>query len=263
MLPTPDWQLAADPARRIGHAVDFHGEVGSTNDVAREALPAGEGRAVVADLQTAGRGRQGRAWVSPPGANLMVSVAFRARLAADAAWQLGFATALAATVACEQWTRASVKWPNDIYSPDGRKLGGILVETAVQDGALQRVVIGLGLNVNWRNEEMPPEIADRATSLADLAGAPVDRVTVLSRYLAALDAEIAAVEAGTSPVGRLAALSWLDGRRVRVEVDGLQVEGDVRGIDDDGTLVVATADGVHAVTYGDAVHVDVPASVAA
>ena len=75
------WTAAADPRRRIGHAVEFHPEIGSTNDRARELLETdGAGIAVVTDLQTAGRGRRGRTWVSPAGVNLMCSVALRPRL---------------------------------------------------------------------------------------------------------------------------------------------------------------------------------------
>src|SRR5262245_36262638 len=83
----PSWAAASDPSRRIGRIVEFHTEMGSTNDRAREALAAGvgDGLVVVADLQTAGRGRRGRTWTSPAGVNLMLSVGLRPRLdAADA-----------------------------------------------------------------------------------------------------------------------------------------------------------------------------------
>ena len=78
-----DWSRAADPGRRIGRAIEFHAEIASTNDRARAALaePGGEGLAVVADLQTAGRGRRGRTWISPAGANLLFSVAWRPTVA--------------------------------------------------------------------------------------------------------------------------------------------------------------------------------------
>ncbi|MGH2402691.1 MAG: biotin--[acetyl-CoA-carboxylase] ligase, partial [Candidatus Limnocylindria bacterium] len=86
-----DWQRADRPRRRIGRGIEGHVTIGSTNDRARALLdePGGEGRAVVTDEQTAGRGRRGRSWVSPPGRNLMMSVAVRPRLAAADGWQLG------------------------------------------------------------------------------------------------------------------------------------------------------------------------------
>ena len=257
LLSTPDWRRATDPARRIGHSVEFHAELTSTNDAARAALAerGADGRAVVADLQTAGRGRQGRSWASPAGVNLMVSVGLRPALAAADGWKLAFAAALAACRACEPWLRPHVKWPNDIVSVDGLKLGGILVETAVESSDLAEAVIGLGLNVNWRRADMPTAIRERATSIAEVAGRPVDRVTVLGRYLTALDVEVAAIERGESPAARVAERSWLDGRVVRVELDGREIEGRVVGIDAGGALVVETPAGVRTVTHGDAVHV--------
>ncbi len=96
------WSAAADPSRRIGRTVEFHAEIGSTNDRAREALAAGggDGLAVVADLQTAGRGRRGRTWSSPAGVNLMVSVGVRPRIEGSDAGLLGIAAALAVRDAC-------------------------------------------------------------------------------------------------------------------------------------------------------------------
>lgn len=265
MPPTSAWQHAADPARRIGHSVEFHAALGSTNDRARALLSdrAAEGIAVVADLQTAGRGRQGRSWLSPPGLNLMVSVGVRPRLVAANAGQLGLATALAACAACESVTHLLVKWPNDLYTHDGLKVGGILIETTLEGGRLADAVIGLGLNVNWRRAEIPEQVREGATSLADLAGHDLERVQLLASYLAALDAEVKLLEAGVSPVERLRGRSWLDGRRVRVAVPGGEVEGEAAGIADDGALLVRTATATRRVLFGDAVHVTPGAGVAA
>ena len=124
----PDvWASAADSGRRVGHAIEFHQCVGSTNDRARLALrePGGEGRAIVADRQTSGRGRHGRRWLSPRAANLLVSVPLRPALSAADGWQLGAAAALAACTAVEPEIHLLVKWPNDLYTADGLKVGGI------------------------------------------------------------------------------------------------------------------------------------------
>ena len=255
-----EWSRAADPARRIGHAVEHHPSIGSTNDRARELLagPTGEGIAVVADHQTSGRGRRGRTWVSPPGRNLMVSVAVRPRLDRGRAGLLGIAAAVAVRDACDGAAgdrRIGLRWPNDVVSADGLKLAGLLLETTLVGERLVDAVIGVGVNVNWRRAEMPPEIAERASSLADLAGTDLDRVALLADLLARLDREIAALEEGISPVDRFREASVLDGREVSVEVGPERLDGTVSGIAGDGALLLDTATGRLALSVGEVVAV--------
>jgi BirA family biotin operon repressor/biotin-[acetyl-CoA-carboxylase] ligase len=255
------WSAAADPSRRIGRAIEFHAELGSTNDRARAALrePNGDGLAVVADLQTAGRGRRGRAWVSPAGRNLMVSVGLRPRgLDSAAAGLVGIATALAVRDACAEMTAGHdlrVKWPNDVVTADGHKVAGLLVETALEEERLAEVVIGVGINVNWRRAEMPAGVRERATSLADIAGSEIDRVALLGILLTALDREIAALERGESPLSRLAAHSALDGRRVTIDLGTEQLDGLVAGTSDGGLLLLDTHAGRVALATGEVVAV--------
>jgi BirA family biotin operon repressor/biotin-[acetyl-CoA-carboxylase] ligase len=253
------WAAAAVPRRRTGHAVEFHPEIGSTNDRARELLETnGTGVAVVTDLQTAGRGRRGRTWMSPPGVNLMCSVGVRPRLAArDAGW-LGAAAALAVREACAPWATLSVRWPNDLVAATGLKVAGLLLETAVVGDAVGHAVIGVGINANWARAAMPAEIRDTATSLTELSGRPVDRVELLTRLLAAMDGELVALEAGSSPVERLRAVSWLDGRSLAVDTGAGTVLGRGAGIADDGSLLLDTVDGRVALAHGEVVRV-VPA----
>ncbi|MEO6060097.1 MAG: biotin--[acetyl-CoA-carboxylase] ligase [Candidatus Limnocylindria bacterium] len=255
-----DWTGAADVARRVGRRIEHHASIGSTNDRAREVLrePGGDGLAVVADLQTAGRGRRGRSWLSPSGANLMVSVPLRTRLDPRAGALLGIATALAVRDACATVAPEAglaIRWPNDVVAADGAKLAGLLLETALEDGWLVEAVIGIGINTNWRRAEMPAEIAARATSLTDLVGTSVDRVALLGTLLDALDREIAALEVGDTPLPRLRAVSWLDGRRIELDLGGAMVEGRVAGIGDDGSLLLDGADGRTAYTVGEVVRV--------
>lgn len=255
-----DWTGAADVARRVGRRIEHHASIGSTNDRAREVLrePGGDGLAVVADLQTAGRGRRGRSWLSPSGANLMVSVPLPTRLDPRAGALLGIATALAVRDACATVAPEAglaIRWPNDVVAADGAKLAGLLLETALEDGWLVEAVIGIGINTNWRRAEMPAEIAARATSLTDLVGTSVDRVALLGTLLDALDREIAALEAGDTPLPRLRAVSWLDGRRIELDLGGTMVEGRVAGIGDDGSLLLDGADGRTAYTVGEVVRV--------
>lgn len=242
--------------RRIGHAVEVHASIGSTNDRARELLgsPAGEGTAVVAEEQSRGRGRRGRTWVSPPGRNLTMSVGLRPRLGAIDAWQLGLAAGLAARSACAAVAPVWLKWPNDVVASDGRKLGGLLVETAIDGEALTEAVIGIGINVNWAVAEMPEEFAATATSLSALAGSEVDRVALLERLLGALEAEVERIESGDSPLDRYRDACRTIGASVAVDLGSHQVRGLATGIDDHGALQVRTADGLVTVATGEVVH---------
>lgn len=252
----PDPPIPSDPtapARRVEH----HARLGSTNDRARELLrePHGAGTLVVADEQLEGRGRRGRSWVSPPARNLYLSLPLRPQLAAHDAWQLGFAAALAVCEACREVAALGVKWPNDLVAGDGAKVAGLLVETSVDGERILDAIVGIGVNVNWLRSEMPVELRDRATSLAELSGSPIDRDGLLERLAAALDAELAALVAGRSPLERYRAASVLDGRWVEVEGGGRVIGGHVTGIGDDGTLRLATADGDRAIGHGEVVRV--------
>lgn len=255
-MPDATWTDAADPARRIGRAVEYHPQIGSTNDRARHLLETDEdGVAVVSDLQTAGRGRVGRSWVSPAGVNLMCSVALRPRLEArDAGW-LGAAAALAVREACLPWADLAVRWPNDLVAADGAKVAGLLLETAIVGDRLAHAVLGTGINVNWARAEMPAEIRGGATSLREVAGREVDRVALLARLLDALDAEVGALEAGTSPIERLRAVSWLDGRALEIDAGEGMLSGIGAGIADDGSLLVDTEAGRVALAHGEVIRV--------
>jgi BirA family biotin operon repressor/biotin-[acetyl-CoA-carboxylase] ligase len=255
--PETPFVAAARPGRRIGHAVELHEAIGSTSDRARELLgtPGGAGTAVVAERQTDGRGRRGRTWLSPAGRNLMVSVAYRPRVAASDAWRLGLAVALAARDACRTVAPVDLKWPNDLVAGDGRKAGGLLIETVIDGERVSAATIGIGINVNWATSEMPPEIAGTATSLAALAGVPVDRGALLAALLDRLDAELSGVEAGGSPLERYRAACRTLGNAVTVEVGSRTIDGVAVEIDEAGALVVETSSGREAVTSGEVVRV--------
>jgi BirA family biotin operon repressor/biotin-[acetyl-CoA-carboxylase] ligase len=252
-----DWTAAVRVGARIGHAIEAHDRIGSTNDRALAALsePGGEGRAVLAELQVAGRGRRGRTWESPPGRNLTVSVALRPRLDATHAGRLGMAAALAVRTACAAHAELAIKWPNDLVAGDGRKVAGLLLETTLRGERLGHVVIGVGINLNWSLAEMPPEIAGTATSLLELAGHEVDRVALLRGLLAALDDEVAALEGGVSPLDRYRAASWLDGRAVAIGLGDEQLEGLVTGVNEMGSLVLETDAGRRVLASGEVVQV--------
>jgi BirA family biotin operon repressor/biotin-[acetyl-CoA-carboxylase] ligase len=250
-----DLSAAARPGRRIGHRIELHDRIGSTNDRARALLaePDGEGVAVVAEEQLDGRGRRGRTWTSPPGVNLLVSIGLRPNLAARDAWQLGQAVALGARSTCATAASVDLKWPNDIITADGRKVGGVLVETAVDDERLSEAVVGIGLNVNWRTADMPAELAGTATSLAELAGAPLDRARLLGRLLEELERELSAVEAGEAPLDRYRAACRTLGSTVEVDAGGRTLRGVATELDATGALVILTDDGPVAVASGEVV----------
>ena len=247
---------AARRGRRIGHAVEFHATIGSTNDGARTLLstPAGEGIVVVAEEQTLGRGRRGRTWTSPPGRNLTMSVGLRPRLAASDAWQLGEAAGLATRNACSAVAPVWLKWPNDVIADDGRKLGGLLVETAIDGESVTEAVIGIGINVNWAVSEMPEEIAATATSLGALSGTEVDRAALLGRLLDELDDELRRIESGESPIERYREACRTIGASVAVDLGTHEVRGVATGIDDHGALQVRTSNGLVTVATGEVVH---------
>ena len=164
----------------------------STNDVAARLAESGaeEGTIVVAETQTAGRGRHGRVWVSPPGAGLYVSVILRPAMGAATDDHPASLVTLASGVAIAEAVRAvtglpaTIKWPNDVLI-GGRKLAGILAEAAVQAGVLQFVVVGFG--VNLQRAAFPPQLAPRVTSIeAETSRAP-DRGLILAAILAAME----------------------------------------------------------------------------
>ena len=255
---TTDWDAAARPGARLGHTLEVHAAIGSTSDRIRELLEigAGDGVVVVADEQTAGRGRMGRRWTSPAGVNLMVSLGLRPALAADAAWSLGPAAALAAHAACRHAAPVDLKWPNDLVGRDGRKLGGLLVEVASEADGVRQAVIGIGINVNWRRDDMPEELRGGATSLCELAGRPIDRVALLRRLIESLEAELTALEAGVSPLDRYREACTTLGAWVTVELPSGRIEGRALDLDQRGALVVELAGrGTIAVTSGDVVRV--------
>lgn len=147
-----------------------------------------EGATVVAEEQTAGRGRLGRTWVAPPGTGLLVSVLLRPALAPADLWLVASLAGVALVEAVEELAakaplhpRAGLKWPNDLLL-DGRKAAGLLAEAGIHGGRLGWVALGIGANVNQSPEDFPPEVAGAATSVALATGAPVDRAGLLGAW---------------------------------------------------------------------------------
>lgn len=238
--------------------------VGSTNALALQAAQTGGRDGVyVADEQTAGRGRSGHGWHSTAGDGLYVSALITPPIPITMAMLLPLATGLAAQSAIRQVTglAADIRWPNDLLL-DGRKCGGILVETAASAGRdtadtmLRYAVIGVGINMN--NESFPQEIELLATSLRKESGNEVSRETLLISLLRALDEEIRLLIRqhrgmlnGAGLLERFAmASTWVRGKRVHVDEDG-GYTGVTNGLDARGFLHVTGDDGVlHTVLSG-------------
>lgn len=163
--------LASLPAGSLGRPLRVYTCVGSTNDLARDwaGASAPEGATVLADEQTAGRGRQGRSWSSPAGHGLYLSVILRPPWPADDAPHLALLAGEAVAEALRQGRPTlplMVKWPNDVLC-GGRKICGILVETGLRGARLDYAVIGIGLNVRQTDSDWPPALSGLATSCAE------------------------------------------------------------------------------------------------
>lgn len=238
---------AALPGRRL----IFFEQTTSTNDEARKLAweGAADGTVVLAEKQTAGRGRRGARWVSPPGRNGIVSVLCRpgAELPPGKWARLTLAAALAGCDALDAVpglsAAADVKWPNDLYL-SGRKVAGILVESAwAADGGF--VVIGTGFNLNLEPSDFPDELKNTATSVwMERGGRAVDRTVFLTNYLRALELRRRqAAEDFETMKAEAWRRSWLAHRRVTLTSAGRELEGIVGGLGPEGELLLGMDDG--------------------
>ncbi|MCE9582423.1 MAG: biotin--[acetyl-CoA-carboxylase] ligase [Planctomycetes bacterium] len=213
--------------RRLPTRVLCLGETPSTNDVCWEHARAGEpeGLVVTAENQTAGRGRFGRAWHSPPGLAIAVSILLRPTLPPE---RLSLLTAAAAVAAAETaGPEARIRWPNDVVMKS-RKLAGVIVEGR-EPGAF---VLGCGMNVNLRAADFPDDLRETSTSLLIESGAPCDRADVLRRFLERFDARYDEALSGDPSLGRAwRDLSALIGERVSIAEGGKEYRGVVADLD--------------------------------
>lgn len=262
-------EAEADRLRPFASRIVYFREIGSTSDVAGMLASEGaaEGTLVIADEQTAGRGRSGRTWFSPPGAGLYVSVVLRPHVA-DASQPWPRLITLAAGVGVAEGIRAAsglpveLKWPNDVVIADRhgamaherrwRKLAGILAEASAVGRELHHVVLGFGINVH--QSPMPVDIAASASSLEQESGRAIDRGRVLVEALAGLRTWHAALDSGRE--GAVVA-RWLElspsarGARVSVEQGRQQYDGTTAGIDSEGALRVRSGREVMFVQSGE------------
>jgi BirA family transcriptional regulator, biotin operon repressor / biotin---[acetyl-CoA-carboxylase] ligase len=231
--------------------------IDSTQRVVREWLDAGtpEVAVAVAAHQTAGRGRQGRQWMAPPGAALLVSVGFRpTALAAAHAWRLAATLSLAMLDAAEEAAGLRddtlwLKWPNDIVAdaPDGRlvKVAGVLGETVAEGDRVASAVIGIGVNSDWPAELFPPELAPAMSSLREVAGGrPIDNEQLLEAFVARLEPRYEALREGVFDAGGWSRRQRTTGHDVEVDLGDERVTGVATAVDPDSGALVVSVDGV-------------------
>jgi len=262
---TADPLLAGWAPRRVGRRIVVLAETESTNTLALAAAdePDADGLVILADAQTAGRGRLGATWLSPRGASVLCSVVllsqekkgsgtfFRdgTKGAAQKSRMSPFSlsawlTQVSAVAVCEAICQATdvtpaIKWPNDLRI-DGRKVGGILIETRPVDDRMRAWVVGIGINCLQQAGHFPPELRESATSLELATHHPVDRVAVARELLKALDRRLAPELWGqTEQVHR----DWLAyaepiGQKVRLRRDGRDYAGWTVEVDPAGGLIV-------------------------
>ncbi len=239
---------------RLGRPARGFETLGSTNTEAMRWAKAGapEGALVVAEHQTAGRGRLGRSWADAAGEGVLFSVVLRPALPPERLGLVTLAGGVAAAEAIGAWTAPAeprIKWPNDVLL-GGRKCCGMLLESGL--GRERFVVLGIGLNVN--QTAFPDPLASRATSLRLETGRGVPRAALLAEVLARLEHWTEQLGTGADSLRRAFAerMAGLGERAlVRLTATGQPLEGTVVGIDAAGALRLRTGDGVRVLHAGD------------
>ncbi len=233
----------------FGHRIYYYPTIGSTNERALDLAAAGEpeGSLVLAEEQTAGRGRRDRSWTSRPYLGIYASLILRPVLATPCAPQFTLLAAVSAAealrLACGQKTR--IKWPNDLVV-GRRKIAGVLGEVRGSAAQIRAMVIGVGINVNHAIEDFPAALRHTATSVRIETGAPGDRVAILAALLEQIEARYRRLlndgpEALLREWESLSSLSL--GREIVVRSASTPVRGVFRGIDQEGALLLTGENG--------------------
>jgi len=241
-------QPAADGRVRGSGPVNtlhYFPSVTSTNDVLKTLAQAGarDGYVVVSGEQTAGRGRHGRTWYSPPGGGLYLSLLLRPEAPPGCPGWITLGAALALVRAGRvEGLELGLKWPNDLLCSRGGKVAGVLVESGTDDGGRPWLIIGTGINLRW-GPDVPREVSLRATTLEACAGRQIAGDRLLARYLQECRDLVADALAGEKDAAPRwadeirAALTHLD-RVVTVRTAGGDVSGRTLGLSDEGWLLL-------------------------
>ena len=263
LLRSPDLLHADDLLARLGSTkvvgrdIRVFQETTSTNDIvdklARDAVR--EGVVVFAEAQSRGRGRLGRRWLSPSGKGLWFSLLLRPKLRLELVTQLTIASATALTRAIRTQTdlRPEIKWPNDALIR-GKKVAGILTELTAELDTIRYVILGIGLDVNLAQAEIPQELATKATSLQIECGHKLDRAGLAAAILRELDRDYARVTGGEFDVlvDEWEAQCTTLGHHVTIQIGNRKIRGRAESLDSSGALLLRTHHGhLERVTGGD------------
>ncbi len=245
--------------RWAGHPLTYYETIGSTNLQAKMDAENGapQGALVVADMQTAGRGRRGRSWNSPPGTNVYFTLLLKPDFSPDQAAMLTPVMALAVAEGIRRTCGLTpgIKWPNDVLIGD-KKVCGILAELSVEQDFIHYVVIGVGINVGL--QEFPPEVAPKAACLQQECGRRVDRAQLVADVMDAFEAYYQVfLESGdlSGLAGQYNSLLVNVDREVKVLDPKGEWSGISHGITPTGELRVERADGVETLVYAGEVSV--------
>lgn len=253
LLSVPD-KLSIDDLKQqlksdtFGKSILLFDSVESTQNLARAAAEEGaaEGTLFIAEQQVSGRGRMGRQWVSPRGKGIWMSMVLRPTVPIHFAPQLTLLTAVALCRSLKKLTALpiGIKWPNDLLI-DGKKISGILLESAAEEERLRYVIAGIGISVNLETEDYAEELLDKATSLAIASGQKWDRVDVIADFLKEWEQlyNLYQEQGFSSIITLWEALSVSLGKKVRLLTPQGDMVGVPIGLDESGAIRIRQEDG--------------------
>jgi len=227
--------------RVFGNKIYTFDSIDSTNNCAKAVAGCGaeEGTVVIAEKQTAGRGRLGRLWQANPNENLTFSIVLRPKLSAEAVNLIPLYVAVGVARAVEHVTKLSVdcKWPNDLLV-NGKKFAGILIEGSFKQNAVESVIVGIGINVN--QQSFSPDLQSKATSLRLETNTEIDRRALLSETLASLEELYKTINSNEiqSIITLWLSRSTMINKPISVSQEGNVISGIVKGLSKEGALVL-------------------------